>query len=182
MAKLTYAQVADLLKYEPETGNLFWKERPLALFNSSRIAKSWNAKFAGKEAFTSRGGDGHKRGRIANRGVKAHHVAWLLATGEWPKQVIDHINGDTADNRFANLRDVPRSINQKNVKKRKNKGEGISGVSFDKSRGRWHSCITVNGKHHFLGRFKEMADAEAARMEAQRRFGFSDRHGASSPI
>ena len=40
-----------------------------------------------------------------------HRVAWLLHTGDWPKQVIDHLNCDKLDNRIANLEDVSQGEN-----------------------------------------------------------------------
>jgi cytoplasmic iron level regulating protein YaaA (DUF328/UPF0246 family) len=48
------------------------------------------------------------------RKYKAHRLAWLIHYGEWPKQVIDHINRQPNDNRIMNLRDVSYSENIKN--------------------------------------------------------------------
>lgn len=45
-------------------------------------------------------------------------MAWLLGTGAWPKHYIDHINGDPADNRLTNLRDVTHQVNMRNQKMR----------------------------------------------------------------
>lgn len=50
-------------------------------------------------------------------GYKAHRLAWLLHYGVWPKHEIDHINGNRADNRISNLRDVPHHVNQMNQKR-----------------------------------------------------------------
>jgi len=43
----------QLLSYDPETGKLMWLKRPADMFPSGRIAASWNARLAGKEAFTA---------------------------------------------------------------------------------------------------------------------------------
>ena len=36
-----------LLRYEPETGKLFWRERSDELSKNPSIRKSWNARYAG---------------------------------------------------------------------------------------------------------------------------------------
>ena len=45
----------------------------------------------------------------------AHRVAFLLMEGRWPEGVIDHINGDPADNRWVNLRHVTAAENHVNT-------------------------------------------------------------------
>jgi hypothetical protein len=46
--------------------------------------------------------------------IVAHRVAWFLMTGAWPEGVIDHVDGDRANNRWANLRDVTTKMNNAN--------------------------------------------------------------------
>jgi hypothetical protein len=56
--------------------------------------------------------DGTKRLVIDIKGKPylAEHLAWLYVTGEWPKHAIDHVNGDTLDNRWENLRESDREL------------------------------------------------------------------------
>ena len=47
--------------------------------------------------------------------VSLHHAVWAVCKGRWPKQQIDHINGNKHDNRIENLREVSASENRMNV-------------------------------------------------------------------
>ena len=51
---------------------------------------------------------------IGHRPYLAHRLAFVLMTGAWPADTVDHINGDRTDNRWANLRDVPMRVNAEN--------------------------------------------------------------------
>ena len=64
---------------------------------------------------------------------KAHRLVWLYHKKEFPKNVIDHINGDKSDNRIENLRDVDLFINAQNHSKKKNKITGYVGIYKDES-------------------------------------------------
>jgi hypothetical protein len=78
----------QLIRYEPETGRLFWKERVA----ENRHGKTWNARHAGKEAFIQANAGGYKSGAIFDIRVSAHRVGWAMFTGEWPAGDIDNIN------------------------------------------------------------------------------------------
>jgi hypothetical protein len=58
-----------------------------------------------------------------------HHVVWVWHKGYWPTQ-LDHINGDEADNRIENLREVTQSENNLNREYpwRPNTDTGLPGV------------------------------------------------------
>jgi hypothetical protein len=85
---------------------------------------------------------------------------------------VDHRNGDSLDNRRANLRIATRSQNMQNTH-RKNKHKTTSqfvGVWLSKDRGLWCAKITSNGKKIFLGRFVNEIDAAKAYDAAARKY------------
>lgn len=121
-------EIDDLFRYEPETGNLLWKDRGAHLFTpftkrvSSKTvtvspdqqAKTWNTRYAGKIAGKANR-DGYLSIKLKGKFFLAHRLIWLLHNGNWPQYEIDHLNGDPRDNRIENLRDVPHSVNMHNM-------------------------------------------------------------------
>ena len=108
----------------------------------------------------------------------AHRVVWYLHHGEWPSGEIDHINGDTTDNRVSNLRDVTKSVNIKNKAKQSNNKSGFTGVYFETASGKYRAQIKSNGVIKNLGRFERIEDAVIARRAAEVLDGeFTERHG-----
>lgn len=63
---------------------------------------------------------------------------------------VDHINGDSLDNRRANLRLATRSQNLQNRPRQRNNSSGYKGVSRYRT-GQWMACITVDGARKYLG-------------------------------
>lgn len=86
--------------------------------------------------------------------------------------VIDHIDGNPANNRRGNLRVCTQQQNMMNSRFKSNKSCGIQGVSWDKARKKWVAQIALNKKHYHLGRYSLIEDAIKARKEAEiRLFG-----------
>ena len=79
-----------------------------------------------------------------------HKIIYFLEFGFVPK-LVDHINGDTLDNRIENLR---ATTNRQNCQNRKIHRNGrLVGASWDTQRKKWFSCIQINGKTKGLGRY-----------------------------
>lgn len=99
----------------------------------------------------------------------AHRLAFLFMTGSWPVGDVDHVDGNPANNKWENLRDVPHAINLQNRRNptRANKA-GILGVHYSESVQRWIATITVSGKSKTIGRFKTAADASDAYKRVKR--------------
>ncbi len=174
----------QLLRYEPETGRLFWRERQASMFQSGkgrytadRASKIWHSKYCGMEAFGLDASEGYLRGSMAGHKVYAHRVIWAMQTGAWPADDIDHINGDRSDNSWVNLRSVPRRINAKNAKLRSTNTSGVMGVLQYGNNGKWRSLIMVDGKKIHLGCHDTFESASAARKAAESKYEFHANHG-----
>ena len=161
-----------LLRYEPETGKLFWLPRPAEMFPDARAAKSWNTKWAGKVAFTAPHNRGYRHGAIFKQRYLAHRLIWAMQTGEWPKAEIDHVNNNPVDNRWSNLRAATRSENTQNTSSRKGATSKYLGVCRIKKSGKWAASIGSGGVRTVLGRFDcEIEAARAYDAAARLRYG-----------
>jgi hypothetical protein len=158
----TPEELRQLLRYEPETGKLFWRERGREWFASDRSYNSWNARDAGTEAFTSSSAKGYKNGAVLGRPILAHRAAWAIHYGEWPIMDIDHTNCNPADNRIINLRLETKSDNHANKPIRPDSSTGMKGVSLNRKTGKWIARIMKNKKREHLGCFDSPAAAKAA--------------------
>ena len=87
-------------------------------------------------------------------------------TGEWPKELIDHRDGKTDNNKWENLREANNLQNMQNRKISKNSSTGIKGVFLNPC-GNYIARLQHKGKKLNLGTYptKEEA-AEAYRLKA----------------
>jgi hypothetical protein len=100
--------------------------------------------------------------RLKNISVQMHR---FLLNPEKGKDV-DHINGDTLDNRRANLRVCSRSQNEWNRKKQKNNTSGFKGVTYNKESKKYFSRIRVYKDLIYLGSFENKVEAAKKYNEA----------------
>lgn len=154
-AIVTLERLKEVLRYCPETGHFYWK-----------VKASTKTKIGDKAGWKQHGYIGMM---VDWKNYYGHRLAWFYMTGEWPKQEIDHINGEPSDNRWENLREADRSQNSWNTRKRRN---GLKGAFFHKASGLWKSAIRNRGKVVSLGYFKSEEEAHAAYCVAA-----SDNHG-----
>lgn len=150
---ITQALVIQRFDYSPETGEFRYRDNFSAKARKGKIAG--NRPGNGPYLYI---GIGYKR-------YAAHRLAWLYMTGAWPVGEIDHINGDTGDNRFANLRDATPSQNQYNQKIPKNNKSGVKGLFWIERLKKWRACVaatTQNGFNGYLGIYSSRDDAIAA--------------------
>jgi hypothetical protein len=97
--------------------------------------------------------------------------------GVVPSHGIDHINGNRSDNRILNLRDVPQSLNLKNLRISEKNKSGHPGVYFSRRDNVWHAQIYERGKPIYLGHSKDFDAAVTLRKNAEADLGYHPNHG-----
>jgi len=105
---------------------------------------------------------GERIGLYDTKKVRLHREIMQAPKGRF----VDHRNGDSLDNRKANLRIATRCQNMQNMRRRRNKKDTTSqfiGVYFDKNRRLWAYQLRANGKVVSVGRFASEIDAARAR-------------------
>lgn len=94
----------------------------------------------------------------SNKIIRMHRVIMNAPAGT----VVDHINGDTLDNRKINLRICSQKENTLNHRRNKNNVSGYKGVSWSKKAGKWRAYIAPNRKQISLGCFMDVIEAARA--------------------
>ncbi len=150
--------VRSLFEYNPRTGILRWKHR-------SDVGKWWNTRYAGKELCTI-DKDGYLIALIGRKRYPAHRLAWIIVTGEWPKNDIDHRRKPRTNNKFKNLREATRAQNIYNSDRRSDNTSGHRGVYWNKAAQKWQAFIKADSIYRYLGIYKDKTNAIAARQEA----------------
>ena len=165
MAKLTFERVNEALRYEPNTGHVHWK------VNRRPCIK------AGDLAGVAPNAAGYLVVGIYGEKEYQHRIAWLLHYGEWPDGEIDHVDGNPANNRITNLRDVSHKMNTHNARMRSDNTSGTCGVSWSKQNQRWVATWKEDGEPRW-----KFCDGKSAaikhRAEIMRTLdGYTQRHG-----
>jgi hypothetical protein len=150
---ISHSRLLELLSYSPSTGVFMW--------NGDRGGRSFKNKPAGHLKT-----NGYIEITVDGWRYNAHRLAWYYTYGKWPKNDIDHINGERSDNRIENLRDVFPYLNFQNVSLRSSKNStGVRGVS--KIRDKFRAEIRVQNKRLHLGVFDSIDDAAKAYLHAK---------------
>lgn len=146
---LSHTHLREILHYDPETGVFTW-----------RVARGRGIEpgdIAGTLSY------GYREIRIAphkNR-FRAARLAWFYMTGEWPPEVVDHINLNRADDAWANLRLATHSQNHANTRHRRDNIAALKGV-YRIADSLWRAQITIKRKTRNLGHFSTPEAASAA--------------------
>lgn len=156
--KITKEQVLEVLRFDPATGQFFWKVRT-------------GRSIRGSEAGCVRK-NGYRSLNINGQRYYCHRLAWLVTHGCMPKNSIDHIDGNRTNNRPGNLRDVTHLLNIHNQQKdRPNNTTGYKGVTWSKRYKKFIAQIMVNRKNFRLGCFDDPKLASEAYWKAKEHLG-----------
>lgn len=103
------------------------------------------------------------RRRVTNSDGRAHRngTSYLHRYLMRPPDgmVVDHINGNTLDNRRANLRIVTQAQNMQNMRLSNVNTSGERGISWCKQARKWQASIWVSGRLVYLGRYADHDEA-----------------------
>lgn len=99
-------------------------------------------------------------------------IVWLLHTGTYPEQEIDHIDCNPTNDHPSNLRLASREENNQNTRFGRTR-KTFKGTFQDRRNGKWHCQLQAFGKVHGRYGFDTQEEAYAARQELAKVF-----HGA----
>jgi len=153
VSEFTLNVLKNYLRYDSETGEFWW------LAKGKGRKKIHFMRPAGSKR------DGYVVIGLLGKEYRAHRLAFFYLNGRWPHE-IDHINGDRADNRIANLRECTRRQNMGNSSRKKNNKSGFKGVWWYAAYKKWTSSIRINGRSTFLGYFDTPEAASEAYIAA----------------
>lgn len=158
----------ECFDYNPKTGILHWKERPLHHFKTKSGCLQANARFAGKEAGTlASNGNGYTFKSICinyTRYVVAR-IVYKLVHNEEPVE-IDHIDINPENLKLLNLRPCTSSQNKMNRNVRSNSRTGLKGVGWYSPSKKYRARIKIDGKEITLGYFDDPKKAYEAYCKA----------------
>ena len=154
------AELRERLRYEPETGKLFWL----------------NGKRAGHEAGCVNG-RGYRCVHLGPHYLLCHRVAWALHYDAWPSEQLDHINQNRLDNRIENLRLTSVAENSRNQKRQKSQtGECCVHKTFRSAT--FSVNFAFNGNRYYKRGFRTVAEAAEWRDLTWASLGYNPLHGA----
>ena len=141
MSALTQEEAHRLFEYRD--GMLFWKEKPKCSRKTDGSLEAGTVTTGGYKKFT-----------LQQKKYYVHQIVFLMQHGYTPP-VVDHIDGNTTNNRIENLRASDKAKNACNSKTRKDNTSGCRGVAWHKKSNKWMVQVVQNKKPKYLGLYED---------------------------
>lgn len=154
MTTLTQEEAHRLFEYRD--GVLYWKERP----KNSRKPK-------GDMEAGTKSGHGYKKLTVNQKRFYVHQVVFLMQHGYIP-EVVDHIDGNTNNNKIENLRASNKSLNACNSKQNSKNTSGHRNVVWSVACQKWQVKVQLQKRGLHLGVFEDFDLACLVADEARR--------------
>lgn len=153
----TAKRLRELFVIKPD-GSLLWLHAP-------KNHPDLQGRPAGSEA-QGHSGKSYCLVQVDGRKYRRSQIVFCMTTGEWPEHQIDHINGNSLDDRPRNLRSATAIQNAWNHKKRAKASPLPMGVRVAKS-GRYVARIAVNKRQITIGTYDDSEQASRAYQSAR---------------
>lgn len=155
MTKMTQEKLKSILHYDPETGVFRWVA-------DGKVKTRRKAGMVAGVKMNS----GYLDVTIDRERYLLHRLAFMYMGYEMP-ETVDHVDHNTMNNAWSNLRPASFSQNLWNCKLRSDSTTGVKGVSFNKEKGAYDAYFNAHGKRIRCGRFETLEDAASAVMKAR---------------
>lgn len=151
MTRPSLEYVLSRLSFDLKNGTAVW-------LDATKQHVGLNGKEAGTPR-TSHAGKKYWHIKIDGRPYKRSHLVFLVVNGRWPDLQVDHIDGDSLNDRPGNLREVTATQNAWNHKHRAKPSDLPMGVRLVPKSGRYQARITCNKQMHHLGAYDTPQEA-----------------------
>jgi len=157
---LTIEEARRLWAYDPETGVLTWRVNRGTHKVAGKVAGCKNTRL-----------DGTCKMQVQYRGktLMQSIVIWGVHTGAWPEygEGVFCKDKDPINLKWENLVCDQASVVRGSDVARRDNTSGVRGVHWHRRAGKWMAQIRVDGKKYYLGLFKTIEEAAAARKAAE---------------
>jgi hypothetical protein len=142
--------IRENIRYDPETGLLWWKYQNCGRGKLRDLKKPLGVL----------GNDGHTKVGLCLQGSKrafqATHIAWFIHYGVWPKQKVFHRDGDKSNIKVSNLsyEDLQKTLHHR---------LGYKNIYFYKNERKWCAYLKdLYNKHVNVGCYDTPEEAARA--------------------
>jgi len=157
---LTVDEITRRLHVDLDTGVCIWKD-------ATKHHRPLVGREAGSPRLQQHTGKSYWVIKINGIPYKRSQIVLAVATGRWPTDTVDHIDGDSLNDQASNLRHATVTQNAWNHKRRAKKADTPMGVRRLIS-GRFQARIAVNKQQRIIGVFDTVEAAEAAYQQARK--------------